>query len=114
MAINITTKGLKNTFPANCLKKAGYCEMEYLLRGHNRIGYNSGVYGWNFDTYVIGKYAISTGYRNVPGARIADTETVSKYENAARLIWENHTLDYSEQCKRVDILLNSLLEGKKA
>ena len=29
----------------------------------NAYGYNSGVYGWNYDVYLIGKYTVVAGYR---------------------------------------------------
>lgn len=32
--------------------------------------YNSGIYGWNYDGYLIGEYWILTGYRNCPGIPI--------------------------------------------
>lgn len=40
-----------------------YCAGSELLRGYGRIAYNAGVYGWNFDVYIIGQNVVCTGYR---------------------------------------------------
>lgn len=42
---------------------AGACELQNLLSGVDPIGYNAGIYGWNYDAYVIGDVCILTGYR---------------------------------------------------
>lgn len=35
-----------------------------------KVGYNSGVYGWNFSVYRVGSVAIVSGYRNLIGEPI--------------------------------------------
>ena len=44
-----------------------YCELQRLLKHESPIAYNSGLYGWNYDVYTFGAYAITTGYRGMPG-----------------------------------------------
>lgn len=43
--------------------RAGYCAAYYLTRGLERLGYNSGVYGWNYDAFDLGGVILVTGYR---------------------------------------------------
>lgn len=52
----------------NRVYRAGYCELYPLYRESEAIGYNSGVYGWNFDIYTFsGGIAITSGYRSMCG-----------------------------------------------
>lgn len=42
----------------------GYCDLYWSLREYKKLGYNSGVYGWNYDVYMIDyDTIIVTGYR---------------------------------------------------
>lgn len=31
----------------------GYCDLQFILRNFDRIGYNCGVYGWNWDLFIF-------------------------------------------------------------
>ena len=48
---------------------AGYGEVYYTdmnlttLKYFDKIGYNSGVYGWNYDVYKYGRNILLVGYR---------------------------------------------------
>ena len=48
---------------------AGYGEIYYtdmnlpVLKYFNKLGYNSGVYGWNYDVYEYGRNVLLVGYR---------------------------------------------------
>lgn len=48
---------------------AGYGEIYYTdmnlptLKYFDKIGYNSGVYGWNYDVYEYGRNVLLVGYR---------------------------------------------------
>ena len=53
--------------------RAGYCELYPLYRESEAIGYNSGVYGWNFDIYTFGSgIAITSGYRSMCGDQLPE------------------------------------------
>lgn len=46
----------------------GYCQIQHTLNffGEDyKVGYNAGIYGWNYDLYNINRISIVTGY-NVP------------------------------------------------
>ena len=53
--------------------RAGYCELYPLYRESEAIGYNCGVYGWNFDIYTFGGgIAITSGYRSMCGGNLPE------------------------------------------
>lgn len=70
---------------SNNVKCAGYCDLQALLRNHEPLAYNSGIYGWNFDVYEVYSVTICTGYRNMPGARC---KGISEFEEKAVAIWD--------------------------
>lgn len=103
----MTRKEIVNNFSK--VYSIGYGDMQYLLRYQNRIGYNSGIYGWNFDVYVVNGIAICTGYRNTPGQRI-DYDILKKYEKKAEKIAKDYTLDYDKTKRKTNNLLYKLME----
>ena len=48
------------------------------LKYFNKIGYNSGVYGWNYDVYEYGLSVLLVGYRVPSFATYIDPEEVEK------------------------------------
>ena len=68
----------------------GYCQCQIALRvfGENfKVGYNSGVYGWNYDLYNVNGVSIVTGY-NVPYTEYSNNEIKRKLielENKIRI-----------------------------
>ena len=102
MKIKTTRKAIVNaTAPAH-LRRAGYCELQYLLKSHEPIAYTAGVYGWNFDAYSVNGLMICTGYRNMPGAKL---EGCREYDDKARKIWEDYNTPYDERAAQVEELL---------
>lgn len=87
----------------------GYCAAQALLRYQDRIGYNSGVYGWNYDVYAVDGVAICTGYRSMPGGRV-DYELLKKYEKKAEKISYDRVLTYDQKRKKVNALLHKFIE----
>lgn len=84
---------MKVTGMFNNVFRAGYCDLQNIMRGIEPVYYNCGLYGWNNDMYV--DYGtdtiISTGYRNMRGEPI-DHDIIRKFDAAAREIlsgmWE--------------------------
>ena len=35
--------------------RIGYCELQEILKSLSAVGYNTGVYGWNYDIYCLGE-----------------------------------------------------------
>lgn len=59
-----TRKKLKERFDE--IYRFGYCEIPYLCREIEKIGYNATEeFGWNYDVYCFENIAITMGYRNM-------------------------------------------------
>ena len=101
--LRTTRKWIKDNF--TCIS-VGYCDLQYLLYYQNEDYYTCGVYGWNFDCYTFGDYAITTGYRGMIDNIPKDySSLIHEYNNKAREIVENW--DYKGD-KRQDV--NKLLK----
>ena len=63
--------------------------VHYLMFGIGRIGYNSGIYGWNWDAYFIRGVVFCSGSRNTPGSLTKEERTlIESYEKMAIVEWE--------------------------
>ena len=105
----MTRKEIINNFSK--VYSVGYCDLQFLLRFKNRIGYNNGTCGWNYDIYAFNNntIAICTGYRGMPGKTI-DFATIAKYDKKARNILSDSTLTTKTQEKKLNKLINKFLE----
>lgn len=84
MAIEMTRKDVRESFSRVFRGDIGEMKMHL-----EKVGYNCGVYGWNFSVYRVGSAAIVTGYRNLigeplPPAAIQILENVRKYRRAEK------------------------------
>ena len=81
--IKMTKKDVCRIAGGRPVLSANYTVACYLEeKGFEPIGYNSGVYGWNYDVYEIENALICAGYR--PCGRdgtIKKTVTISDREN---------------------------------
>ncbi len=60
-----------------------YCQCQTILdlfAYDYKVGYNAGIYGWNYDLYVINGISIVTGY-NVPYCQYCNKELKNKLIN---------------------------------
>lgn len=61
-----------------------YGQAQSLLNCIECIGYNSGIYGWNYDAYYFEGILICTGYRSLPKGDIPySQEIANKYNTKA-------------------------------
>lgn len=75
----------------------GYCDLYYLLRFTSPIGYNAGIYGWNWDYYEVNGLGITTGYRNLIGERAKE---ITKYNELAKFAPKEKVLELLDEfCK---------------
>ena len=103
----MTNKEVRRVFDK--VYSIGYGAMQFLLRFENRIGYNCGIYGWNYDVYSLGNgICICTGYRNMPGKTIP-YELVQKYEKYASEILSEVCGKWDEKRKRMQVLIKDFL-----
>lgn len=86
-----------------------YCDLWYLLYFRDKTGYNSGVYGWNYDFYHINLHTcIVTGYR--PFGNIKNYDLCDEYNEKARNIIEDRTISDEEKKEKVENLLEEFIE----
>lgn len=108
MKFKITRKELKENYKA---VNVPYCELQHLLRYHNPIAYNAGIYGWNFDVYDFTQYStnicICTGYRCMPGISVA-RDLYVKYEDQAKAIVYGN-VPYEQIKEKLEDLIRELL-----
>lgn len=86
----------------------GYCHLQHLLWFQSSCFYTTGVYGWNFDSYIFGDYCITTGYRNM--IHHVEAKNVNEYDDKASEILKDSSLSYEEQKNKVNSQLKQFLE----
>ena len=82
MDIKLTKTDLRNNF--GVIVSCGYCELQSILNMKSRIGYNNGVYGWNFDAFDFGGVCLITGYRTRGADVRLSMEFCKRWEERAR------------------------------
>lgn len=80
----------------------GYCQAQYLLMFTRKVGYNAGVYGWNYDVYMVGDDTIITGYQPFSAEKV-DYNLLKEYEDEARRV-------QCEGGEHTSMIINNLLE----
>lgn len=102
---------MKKSQVMNCGKKVfsiGYCSLSSLLHCTNRVGYTTGVYGWNADIYEFDNAIIVTGYR--PFGEGVNGKLVAEYEEKAReIVLANRFDDFELLKKKLDVLIKEFL-----
>ena len=86
----------RNQINKNNMVTLSYCQCQTILNlfGYNyKIGYNSGIYGWNYDLYRIKGVDIVTGY-NAPYEKYSNKEIKNKLVALENKIRNN--FDYSK------------------
>lgn len=87
----------------------GYCDLDYLLRYRDPEYVTSGTYGWNADIFKINlNTVIITGYR--PFGNIRNYDLVKKYNEKARKIVFDNSLNFETQKKKVERLLQKFID----
>ena len=94
---HMTRKAIRNFPGVFRVYYVGYCDLQCLLRSETPVFYNAGVYGWNWDGYLLfdrsGRMIIiNTGYRNMTGRKIP-WEIAKKYNDLASGEHDNEKLN---------------------
>ena len=105
--IKTTAKEVRNAFSK--IIALAPCEATELLRAHSPMLYTYGIYGWNFDVYVIEDTAICVGVRGMPGIR-PERDLIQWYDDCARGIWAEVSCPYKECVEQVDVLLRNFID----
>lgn len=107
--VKTTRKWIADNY--NCCA-IGYCDIQTLLDFQTPDYYTCGVYGWNFDCYTFGNYAVTTGYRGtIDNCKNNYSYSMAeKYEKQAREIRKNWDLSYEQQREKINSLLADFLK----
>lgn len=97
-------KVTKNDINKTNMVALGYCQCQTILNlfGEDyKVGYNVGVYGWNYDIYTINGVDIVTGYR-VPYYECSNNKLKNKLiELENKIRGEERGLTFSEYRKNI-------------
>ena len=108
MKVKVTKKEIKENYK-NVIS-VGYCELQFLLKGKNPNFYTSGIYGWGADIYQISNTAcIVTGYQPFGNIEI-ERNTIQKYEEKARKVYCDYSLNWKQQIKKLEKLLDKFIK----
>lgn len=108
MKVKVTKKEIKENYKN--IISIGYCELQFLLRGKEPNFYTSGVYGWGADIYQINNTTcIVTGYAPFGNIEI-ERNTIQKYEEKARKICCDYSLNWEQQTKKLEKLLDKFIK----
>jgi hypothetical protein len=89
----------------------GYCNAQHLLNYENPTSYSTRAEGWACDYYEVNNVLISTGYAPVNALRTKyDYKVLREYDDKARTIQYNNSMDYQEQKKQVTALLDKFVK----
>lgn len=107
MKQHITRKLLKQYYPNRVFYVHGDVEQYFLNLKHliEIPYYNAGMYGWNYDVYVIGGYAFVMGYRGMFGREDLPKKVVELLKKASKY---KHS-----DCKKVASYQKSMLTRVK-
>ncbi len=108
MRYKTTTKLLREC--ACNLRRAGYCNLPYLLQLHEPNAYVCGVYGWNYDVYEVYGLTICTGYRGMPGKQL---KGIAEAEAEAKKIWslEDNEMTFEKKKEAAEALLHEFCKA---
>ena len=111
MDINLTKTDLKNNY--GIIVSCVYCELQSLLNMKNRVGYNKGVYGWNFDAFDFGGVGLITGYRTRGADIKLSMEFCERWDKRARnATYEEHKQILAEFERELQRLARDFVESK--
>lgn len=112
MDIKLTNKDLRNNF--GVIVSCGYCELQSLLTMKNRVGYNKGVYGWNFSAFGFGGIGLITGYRTRSADIKLSMEFCEFWENRAKnATYEERKQILNEFERELQKLAREFVESKR-
>ena len=111
MNIKLTKKDVRNNF--GVIVSWGYCDLQFLLNIKSRVGYNKGVYGWNFDAFDFGGVGLITGYRTRGADIVLSKDFCEEWDNKARNVtYEERKQILNEFERELQKLAKEFIEKK--
>ncbi len=98
MKIKVTRKDLTGQYGK--IYRCGYCDLQPLFSSSDATFYNAGVYGWNYDGFIIdNNTVILSGYRGMFGERLP--EKCYNIIKKANKLYDNFDIKYDERIKKI-------------
>lgn len=97
----VTNKFVKEIYGTKNIVNIRYCYIDKWLHRLSPMFYTCGIYGWNYDVYNLGGFAICQGYRNIPGIRATDEQLNAIKARLEALDKKDHLLTYDEMNKLI-------------
>lgn len=109
----ITKNDIKRQY--RIIIRVGYCDLYHLTKRLRKVGYNAGIYGWNYDVFELDyNTCIITGYRAFDKGTIRLSSDFIQYiENKTKKIIDNNYSNYDEQLEQIDLLKIEFLKEYK-
>lgn len=115
MSMKLSKREVQKNF--TCYLVPNY-SLHYLLERFEPVGHTEGLYGWNADVYIFGRYAIVTGDR--PFGEPLPRDLTKIINEKARVLINDIAYPYTnskykEYCDKVADLINmgKILEAEK-
>jgi len=104
-----TKKAIKEDYSK--IAMISYCSAQYLLRYEEPFAYSERAEGWACDYYDINGILISTGYAPIDSKNThCNYDIVKKYDDKAREIACDYSLNYEQQKTQVTELLAKFIK----
>ena len=108
MSLKLTKKEVMNNF-RNVIS-VGYCDLCFLERRLDKIGYTCGVCGWNANVYRLNEdTCLVTGYR--PFENCKTSANVKEINKKAESIVKDYTISFEKQQEEIEKLVEEILKG---
>jgi hypothetical protein len=109
MKFKTTKAAIKSSYSK--IAMISYCNAQYLLKFEEPVAYSTRGEGWACDYYDIGGVLISTGYAPIANKNThCSYDIVRKFDDKAREIVYDYSLNYEEQKAKVKELLSEFIK----
>lgn len=111
MKFKTTSKQIKNNYDSRFIWQCGYCELQSIFKGVSPIAYTCGVYGWNYDLFIVEGVAFTTGYRSMIGREIP-YDLIKRYNKKVAAIDSKYSWgEYEKKLKAMERLRKSFIKA---
>jgi len=98
MKIKVTKKDLTGRYGK--IYWCGYCDLQPLFSSSDATFYNCGVYGWNYDGFIIDdNTVITSGYRGMFGDSLP--EKCYNIIRKANKIYNDYSIAWDDRAKKI-------------
>ena len=109
MKFQVSKKEMRNNYDR--IISIGYCDAQWLLKYEEPIAYSTRLEGWACDYYDIDGVLISTGYAPLSSKNThSNYDIVHRYNEQAKKIACNYSLNYEERKAQVNALLKEYVK----